>query len=198
MSSLDRWRALLAPFGAPLRDIDDAFARLDALYAEPHRHYHTRPHIESVLALLPSPSPALALAAWLHDAVYDPRRGDNEERSAELARALLAPLGVPATVVAEAERLILLTKAHEADDPDGQALLDADLAVLAAPEDGYDAYAAAIRREYDWVPEEDWRAGRAAVLARFLARPRIYHRLGKDGAARRNLSRELARLGRSC
>ena len=191
MSSLDSWLALLASFGAPARAVADAFARLEACYAEPHRHYHTLAHAEKVLAALPSRSPALALSAWLHDAVCYPRRPDNEERSADLARALLLPLGVPEGVVAETERLILLTKTHRADDADGQALLDADLAILASPPEEYDAYAAAIRREYAWVAEDAYRAGRTEVLERFLARPRI---CADDAAARRNLERELKDL----
>jgi predicted metal-dependent HD superfamily phosphohydrolase len=61
----------------------------------------------------------------------------------------------------------------------------------------YDAYAEAIRREYDWVPEEAYRTGRAAVLERFLTRPRLYHTAAMtthEPAARANLRREIERL----
>ena len=60
------------------------------------------------------------------------------------------------------------------------------------------AYAAAIRREYTAVPEAAWRLGRAQVLDRFLARPRLYQtdlfhdRL--EAAARANLAAEAAGL----
>ena len=53
--------------------------------------------------------------------------------------------------------------------------LDADLAILGASPERYARYAADIRKEYAWVPEPEYRAGRAAVLNRFLALPRIYH-----------------------
>src|SRR5262249_44897436 len=151
-------------------------------YGEPGRHYHTLEHVGAVLDTLDSlgeSTPALLLAAWYHDAVYDSRAADNEERSADLARATLAALGAPADGAAETARLSLLTKPHRTaeDDVAGQRLLDADLAVLGAEPATYDRYAAAIRREYAWVPEADYRAGRRRVLEGFLARPRIYHLL---------------------
>jgi predicted metal-dependent HD superfamily phosphohydrolase len=194
-----RWAALLAPFSAQPAAIEEAFVLLQTRYAEPHRHYHNLAHIQAVLDVLGfiSPSPALSLAAWLHDAVYDPKRNDNEEQSADLARALLPPLRVAPEIVEEAARLILLTKTHQADEADieGKALLDADLSILSAPQAEYDGYAAAIRREYAWVPEADYRAGRAGILERFLTRQRIYHSPVMDeAAARRNLAREIAAL----
>jgi predicted metal-dependent HD superfamily phosphohydrolase len=30
-----------------------------------------------------------------------------------------------------------------------------------------------VRREYDWVPEPQWKLGRCGMLAQFLARPAI-------------------------
>jgi predicted metal-dependent HD superfamily phosphohydrolase len=200
-TSLDRlrprWQQAVAPFGADARAVESAFADLAARYCEPGRHYHTLDHIAAVLDALDAPSPALPLAAWYHDVIYDTRAADNEERSAELARAALPALGVPPDVVEEAARLILLTKTHRASEGDtaGWQLLDADLAVLGAEPAAYDRYASAIRQEYAWVPEGDYRAGRSRVLEGFLARPRLYHlRTDAEGPARRNLQREIAQL----
>lgn len=69
-----------------------------ARYTEPQRHYHTLAHLEEMLRRLDefeANAPAahrlpaggtqrlvLELALLFHDAVYDPQRGDNEERSA--------------------------------------------------------------------------------------------------------------------
>jgi predicted metal-dependent HD superfamily phosphohydrolase len=111
-----------------------------------------------------------------------------------------APSCPPSDTIDEAARLILLTRTHEAgpDDRAGRTLLDADLAVLSADEPAYDAYADAIRREYAWVPEADYRAGRRRVLERFLVRPRIYFTMEMAEAepkARANLRREIGRLG---
>jgi predicted metal-dependent HD superfamily phosphohydrolase len=201
-----RWAGLLTTLGCGPEAAGRAFADLAARYAAPQRHYHTLDHVRDVLDTATSlwggaaPPPALLLAAWLHDAVYDTRAADNEERSAEYARALLRSLGLPAALLDETARLILLTKGHRAaaGDRAGQVLLDADLAILGADEAAYDRYAAAIRREYAWVPEESYRAGRARVLEEFLRRPRIYHTeemyARAEAASRRNLTREVAAL----
>src|SRR5207244_1130277 len=145
----DRWQRLLCRLGASAGAADAAFADLSRRYADPARCYHDLGHIAAVLGMIddlcaPAASaPALELAAWLHDVIYDPRRPDNEARSAEYARALGAALGLPAALTEEAARLILLTRTHEAGDEDeaGRSLLDADLAVLGAAPAEYDRYA---------------------------------------------------------
>jgi predicted metal-dependent HD superfamily phosphohydrolase len=195
-----RWRQAITPFGGQTEAVESAFVNLTVRYGEADRHYHNLDHIAAVLDVLDTfgnPAPALQLAAWYHDAIYDTRAGDNEERSAELARAVLPALEVSAEVVEETVRLILLTKTHRTapDDVAGQQMLDADLAVLGAEPATYDRYAAAIRREYAWVSEDDYRAGRQRVLETFLARPKLYHlRTLAEEAARRNMRREIDRL----
>ena len=78
--------------------------------------------------------------------------------------------------------------------------LDMDLAILGSAPAAFDAYEQAVRREYDWVSEPQWIAGRRAVLAGFLARPAIYataaFRATHEAAARRNLAEAMARLDR--
>ncbi|MDG4806478.1 metal-dependent phosphohydrolase [Micromonospora sp. WMMD1120] len=206
---LSRWRAVVRAVGtSPEPATIRAGERLLARWREPHRHYHTPTHLAAVLdvvdqhADLADQVDAVRLAAWFHDAVYDPRAtGDaNERDSAALAGSVLGGLGVPAPTVAETRRLVLLTAGHTvaADDQDGALLCDADLAVLAAPPEAYARYAAAIRREYAHVPEPAFRAGRAAVLTGLLALPALFRLPPLAGsweaAARSNVRRELAAL----
>ncbi|WP_405101094.1 metal-dependent phosphohydrolase [Micromonospora sp. NBC_01412] len=206
---IGRWRAAARGAGAgDSSALTDAGAGLLARWREPHRHYHTVRHLTAVLdvvdahAELADDPDLVRLAAWCHDAVYDPRAdGDGNERaSADLADALLTGVGVPAGAVAEVRRLVLLTAGHAvmAGDRDGALLCDADLAVLAGPPDEYDRYAAAVRREYAHVPEPAFRVGRAWVLDGLLALPTLY-RLPVLAArwehpARANLRRELTTL----
>ncbi|MFG3421970.1 metal-dependent phosphohydrolase [Micromonospora sp. NPDC049460] len=206
---LDRWRAAARGAGAtdPAQR-DRAGAELLGRWREPHRHHHTVAHLTVVLDVVDAHASSAArpdlvrLAAWCHDAVYNPRaEGDaNERDSAALADALLTRSGLPADAVAEVRRLVLLTAGHAVDpgDADGALLCDADLAVLAAPPGAYDHYAAAIRREYAHVPDPAFRAGRARVLAGLLALPALF-RLPPlatrwEARARANLARELATL----
>jgi predicted metal-dependent HD superfamily phosphohydrolase len=172
-----------------------------ARYAEPQRSYHTGEHLAEMfdaLDLLTSDVRAEVVCAVLwHDAVYDPTAGDNEERSADLAQAALTDLGMSARPVEETVRL---TATHQpaAGDENGMLLCDADLAVLAAAPARYDAYAAAVRREYAFVADEAFRAGRAAVLRSLSAGDWIYTteaaRERWEEPARANLARELRSL----
>ena len=179
-------------------------AVLDA-WSQPHRRYHDLTHLAAVLGIAgelaqhAADPGAVALAAWYHDVVYDPLRADNEEVSAGRARAGLRGLVDEATV-AEVERLVLLTAGHDAGpaDANGAVLCDADLAVLASPPQAYAGYASAVREEYRHFSDEDFTAGRIAVLEQLLALPALY-RLPETAErwtapARANLTAELSLL----
>ncbi|MHB9860842.1 HD domain-containing protein [Streptomyces sp. YIM S03343] len=177
-----------------------------ARWQEPQRHYHTLAHLTAVLDHIDTLAPHAAdpdvvrLAAWFHDAVYRPDRSENEERSAHLAERALPEAGVPAAKTAEVARLVRLTVSHDPadDDPDGQVLCDADLAILAAPPSAYAAYTAAVRQEYAFVPDDAFRAGRSAILRQLLALPRLFrtpHGQSEwEATARFNLRSELEML----
>lgn len=171
-------------------------------YSAGGRHYHDLRHVQDCLDQLDRVADLsvrereiLTLAIWWHDAVYDPTRSDNEEQSAILAERHVAP-----ELRDEVGRLIRLTRTHDVapDDRLGALLVSIDLAILGTDEASYDAYADAIRREYAHVPDDAYRAGRAAVLERFARRPVIYPDAGfaaaLDQKARANLARELRGL----
>jgi len=181
---------------------------LEARYREPHRRYHTLEHVADCLAQLSEAEGlsaderhVLELAIRWHDAIYDPTRTDNEERSADLARRDLAALGEPDPVIDEVARLILLTKGHTVGPGDrlGAILVSIDLSILGREPAAYDRYAAQVREEYAFVPDDAFRAGRAAVLRKFLDAPVIYADPAfvdrYEAPARENLARELRSLG---
>lgn len=190
----------------PLPDREGLRDRLVAAYAEQGRRYHDLRHLAEVLDRLDELAAAGAdfdgltvrLAAWFHDAVHA-GAPDDEERSARWAeRALLG--AVPDGTVAEVARLVRLTLEHDPadDDPDGCALSDADLAILAADPERYAEYAAAVREEYAHVDDAAFRAGRAQVLRDLAAHEHLFRtehaRTRWEAAARANLERELAQL----
>ncbi|MFJ7270779.1 hypothetical protein ACIQV3_29750 [Streptomyces sp. NPDC099050] len=210
-----RWHATTTAAGAaPDRDPAPYADRLLTAWAEPQRRYHTTAHLADVLARVdvladearreahpePADRPAVELAAWFHDAVYRPDRSENEERSAALAERALPELGIDGDRTAEVARLVRLTITHDPapGDTNGELLCDADLGVLAGPAEQYAAYAAAVRAEYGFVPDEAFREGRAAVLRRLLALPRLfrtaYGAAHWEAPARTNLAAELAEL----
>ena len=199
-----RFRALwqrLKARGDPAR----LFAQLASAYAEPRRAYHNAHHIADCLEQLDS-ARALAqrpdeveTAMWFHDAVYDPRAKDNEARSAAWAVQALAEAEIANDNAERVAALILATKHdREPDGADGALLLDVDLSILGREPEAFAAYDRAIRKEYAWVPEADYRAGRAAILESFLRRPVIYRteffRNRLEAQARDNLQSCIARL----
>ncbi|MBX6367733.1 MAG: hypothetical protein IRZ04_07110, partial [Rhodospirillales bacterium] len=137
---------------------------------------------------------AVELALAWHDAVYDPRASDNEEKSAALFRAAATRHRLEPRLAADVERLILRTKTHLAGSrPDEQIMIDIDLSILGAAPDVFDAYDRSIRREYAHVPEAEWRERRTAVLRRFLLRDPLFttrfFRERYEAQARDNLAR---------
>jgi predicted metal-dependent HD superfamily phosphohydrolase len=200
------WVRLLAHYSVGPAAAYPVFDRLVAAHSEPHRFYHTLEHVHEVLKVAGKLAEAAAdpsavhLAIWFHDAVYDSRATDNEERSAVLAVDLLGPLGVPEDTLRHVAALIRTTT-HTAVgevDSDTAVLLDADLAILSAEDRRYARYAADVRREYAWVEDAAYRAGRIKVLQGFLDRPRIYRtermRAVAEEAARKNLRAEIEQL----
>ena len=174
-------------------------------WSEPHRRYHDLAHLAAVLGLVgrladsATDPDAVRLAAWYHDVSYDPERSDNEEVSAARARAGLRGL-VPDERIDEVERLVLLTAGHavEPGDANGAVLCDADLAVLASPPEAYAAYASAVRAEYGHLSDDEFTAGRIAVLERLLALPQLYRLAAVADQwtplARANMAAELSLL----
>lgn len=205
--TLPRWQRLWQELAAR-SDGSDWFGGVVAAWSEPHRHYHGLAHLNDCLALLDAhrglaENPALVEAAlWFHDVVYDTQSGiDNEEASALYARDSLESGGVDPARVRRVMDLILTTRRHDAgEDGDAALLCDVDLAVLGRPPAAFEAYDRAIRQEYAWVPERDYRQGRRQVLVRFLERTQIYRtqafRAQFEQQARENLAAALQRLDR--
>ena len=174
-----RWRHTWSLVGgAPPAGLIEA---LLAAYGEPQRAYHGVTHLRECFGHLdgcsvtPDDSASLELALWFHDAIYDPKAGDSEARSAAWARAALD--GQAPDTLDRIERHILVTR-HDAapTDADQELLLDVDLSIL----------------------DEAYRAARARILAGFCDRPSLYHtahfRRLLEPRARENLRRSLAAL----
>lgn len=190
----------------PLPEATELRDELLAAYGDPGRGYHDTRHLAEVLERLDDLAAAgvgyelrpVQLAAWFHDAVYDGQPGA-EERSAQWAERTLSGL-LGEQEVAEVARLVRLTEHHRPKDGDlnGCALSDADLAVLASPPERYRRYVEDVRREYSFVPDDEFRRGRAAVLRALVEQEPLFRTAHAqerwEAAARRNVADELADL----
>lgn len=180
------------------------FELLTKLHTEPLRHYHSDNHISECLghfrryADLADQSAEIELAFWFHDAVYDTRRTDNEEKSAELARDHLRELNASLEAIERISNMILATKSHEPKSLDEALVVDIDLGILGSAQESFEQYDSDIRKEYNWVPELEYRQARANILEGFLNREHIYHteviRDALESQARNNLNRKITEL----
>lgn len=174
-------------------------------YAEQHRAYHTLQHLQECFSQFELAKDQcdhpdeVALALWFHDAIYDTRAQDNEEKSAELAVEVLVAHKLMPIKIERIRKLILATK-HQAvaEGKDTAILLDIDISVLGADAARYSQYETQIREEYCWVPAPLYKQGRRKVLQQFLAHPSIYasefFRTKYEEQAKINLLRTLTAL----
>ncbi len=186
----------------------DQLAEIEAAHAQPPRAYHNFGHVQALLQhhrdVAAGPGwrqpREVALAMLYHDAVYEAGRGDNEARSAVMARAAIARWLPDAGVDAErVAALIELTARHgrlrgDELDADAALFLDADMAILGAPAAVFDAYDRGIAEEYRGkVPGLLFRLNRRRFLKGVLAQPRIFFsdffHERYDAQARTNLRR---------
>jgi len=110
---------------------------IKSAYAHRARHYHNLAHLDNVIAeLLPVRNEiqdwqTIVFSTAYHDIIYNSRKQDNEEKSADLAVKRLAELGLSAAIKEKCRQQILSTKGHHvSDDPDTNYFTDADLSVL--------------------------------------------------------------------
>lgn len=187
--------------------IVDAELRARGAYSQPQRHYHNEKHLEECLreldwvhGLSARESRLLRWAILWHDAVYEPGRPDNEEKSAELANFELTRCDIAERDANEVGRLIRVTASHCADPGDrlGRLIVSIDLAILGADPDRYADYAAAVRKEYAHADDAMWTVGRAQVLRRLLETDPLFpdpdFRTRLEAQARTNVEAELKSL----
>ena len=202
-ATLTRWLALCLNLGVEPRP--HVYASLLEKYTSSSRHYHDLNHIENCLMELDrvkksAKDPRLIeLAIWFHDAVYDPERTDNEERSAEYAVNTLGELGLPEEPLKKVRDMIRATSHREkALGLDTRLLLDIDLSILGKPEKQYRHYMENIRKEYAYIPLEEYARHRIRFLRGLLERRSIYHtrsfRERYEESARRNMRHEIESL----
>ncbi len=204
MSESRRWLLFWGNLGA-VGSPEEVYGMLSDLYSERHRAYHTMRHLthcldelEEARHLTEHPS-EVEMALWFHDAIYDPKAEDNEERSAELSRRIAKEARLSEAFGKRVYDLVLATQHHRPPEgTDAQLLVDIDLSILGRPRDEFDEYETNIRKEYRFVPLRQYRSARTAILRRFLSRPAIYStdffQQKYEIRARANLERSLGNL----
>ena len=204
MPTLGRWRDTWERLDG-IEPPSGVHEQLVARYGESQRAYHTLDHLRECFLHLdgsgaePERPGELEIAIWFHDAIYETRVADNEERSAAWAVSVLAEAGASAAAQRRVSDLILATKhAAAPEGRDARILLDVDLSILGAPEERFREYEAQVRQEYAWVGEAEYNAARRAILESFVRRDVIFGTSWfrhLEAEARANLAWSLRNLG---
>lgn len=168
-------------------------------YCEPHRHYHGLPHIADMLfrGRGLDLNDVQILSIWYHDAIYDPRSESNEEDSAALARTHLESIDFDRDSIGRLEAIVLDTKRHVPSTAEAAPVIDLDLSSIGADWSIYERNRDNIRREYEWVPQDEFDAGTRKFLEGMLKRDRIFFTdWGSqfEPKARENMQRALAAM----
>lgn len=207
----ERWNCFAAGFSGNMDTARGIFAVIKDSYGAANRCYHTLEHVKHCLAELDGYTPAvnnrkaIEMALWLHDVIYVPEAGNNEELSSAVGFCYGLELAESYSFAAEVRRLIQAT-AHGCGkaSPAGDAAVvqDIDLSIFGAEPSCFAKYETAIRQEYAHVPDEAYRKGRVSILQGFLARQQIFHtvffRTRYEQQARRNLAGLINSLTGNC
>ena len=119
------------------------------------------------------------LCLWFHDAIYDPKKADNEVKSNELFQEFANAVELSEHDQNLVSWVILDTIKHKMtngpalEDPLYKDLssyfLDADLSILCASDAVYDDYAERIFLEYEFVGRQTYCEKRPAVLQNLIS-----------------------------
>ncbi len=158
------------------------FNRLKKLYSRPKRFYHTlEGHINDCLGefdLVKSQifdKNEVEFAIWYHDAIYDSKSNNNEEKSAEIAYNVCISCGLSSKFSQNVKDLILITKhTNSPKNINQKYIIDIDLSSLGKSLEEFNLNYENIRKEYSWVPEKQFKEGRIKILSGFLKRQNIY------------------------
>jgi predicted metal-dependent HD superfamily phosphohydrolase len=204
------WACFCDHANVPATDRKAAFSMIADAYGTPGREYHGLLHPVHLFRVLRMAREgrdwflsyprgvALEMAVLYHDLVYDPKRKDNEERSAEVARHHALRFHFSEGIVEDVVRLILATKhAGLPQDRLEQMMVDLDLSPLAVPWESFKRNSEGIRREYKHVSDAEFVLGCRAFLESMLPPKRphifstIYFREHYEVNAQANLTRSL-------
>ena len=180
------------------------FDRIDALYHEPHRRYHTTAHIEHCLRQfdlavdrMDEPD-AVEMALWFHDAIYEIPAKDNELRSADLFAAQAGGRG-PEEFRANVHDLIMATThLGPPRTRDESFMLDIDLSSFGRPWEEFLDDSRSVRAELAHLSDAEFASRQKKFLASLAARPVFcfteFFRERHEARARANIERLCAML----
>lgn len=185
-------------------DAGEVFESIAALYAEPHRRYHTARHIDHCLtqfdlaAELMGDPDAVEMALWFHDAIYEIPSTENERRSAEMFVDLTQGRVSPSFSQNVYDMILITVHQVPAARPDDQYVVDIDLSSFGLPWDAFKRDSDAVRAEHTHLDDREFYAAHLKFMQNLLARPHFFatdfFRNRYENSARGNLERLISEL----
>ncbi|HAN09110.1 MAG TPA: hypothetical protein DCP90_00670 [Clostridiales bacterium] len=183
---------------------------IEETYNANKRHYHNLNHILSGLEelkifeqrLTEEEYLTLQFAYLFHDYIYDTKKKDNEERSADVAKYIAETLGQDEKFIVQTQNLIMSTSHHKPITELEKIIDDVDLSILGKDKNTFKNYDDAIREEYSFVNEEQYMPVRKNVLFGLYNREHIYNtkelREKYELNAKLNLGLKLVEITKEC
>lgn len=157
---------------------DSAFETILFKYSNLFRAYHNPKHLVNCFDVLekffPNEKldPAIRLALFFHDAVYNTTKTDNEAQSCLLLDKLLPD--IDESIRNDAKSYIMVTSSHLPFDDKSKIVVDCDLAILGSSPEEYEVYENSIREEYYFAPQDLYVSGRAKVMSKFANKEFVF------------------------
>lgn len=175
---------------------------IETAHSAKKRVYHNLKHLAHLFDELETVSELIddwetvSWAVFYHDIVYNVRKRDNEEQSAELAVERLTTMGYDAKRVKRCKAQIIATKSYDLiGDNDANLFTDADLSILGKSWEEYEHYFNVIRKEYRIYPALIYNPARKKILEHFLEMPHLFKtstfQEKYENQARKNMVQEL-------
>lgn len=178
----DRWANLWDKL--EIIDRTGLFMTVMARYNELGRAYHNTVHLVEglrILDLIKHHATSernfllVQFAWWYHDIIYSTQSAGSERKSADLAKATLLKSGLCESEAQFVHDVIMATEhTTRVKSIDVALIVDADLAILGAPEVRFAQYSNAVRQEYQNVEDKFYRQARLRVLSEFAERSVLY------------------------
>ncbi len=202
---IEQWKSLYLRLGGRENEAEVVIMPLMSLYSPKHRPYHNLDHISisidelhKVKHLSDNPD-EIEFAIWMHDAIYNPKLEDNEEKSADLAQIIANAIGLPKEKGKRIYTLVMATKHNNYESTnDGKLIADIDMIILGVTKSEFDKYSREIEQEYSFVDKLTYTKHRIKFVKNMLAKDRIYQtdyfRNKYEQQARQNLTEHLREL----
>ena len=204
----NEWNNLVSKYSNDKILINNTFNDIEICYSSSNRYYHNLSYVKFMLSeaenfrLEFDDFNSIRFSIWFHDIIYEVKRSDNEERSADRAEAFLLKINYDKIKILNIKNLIQNTKNHQntklTDLFDTIIFLDLDLLILGTQQEIYYKHAEKVRKEYSFVPKMGYTLKRVEILKNFLNQKYIYktEKIWKlyEKKARTNIGDEIASL----